>query len=146
MVWAQQKSISATAVSLWGRAVCTVFMQRAPSFLPSLFLSLYTTLYLTGYTVNTVRHRKQVDNNESDCGKSVCTQDQSFSCPVALFLCLSLCLFLRAILFVSPSESFWPLVIVHSVKRHMSCHMRNTSVVLFLFFLYPGKDETFTQP
>lgn len=55
-----------------------------------LSVSIYTTLYLTGYTVNTVRHRKQVDNNESDCGKSVCTQDQSFSCPVAFFLPLSL--------------------------------------------------------
>lgn len=35
-------------------------------------------------TVNTVRHRKQVDNNESDCGKSACSQDQPFCCLVAL--------------------------------------------------------------
>lgn len=97
MVWAQQKSTSATAGSLWGQAACTVFMQHASSFLPSLFLSLCTTLRPAGYTVNTVRHRKQVDNNESDCGKSVCTQDQSFSCPVAFFLSLSLSLFLRAV-------------------------------------------------
>lgn len=133
MAWAQQKSISATAGSLWGQAACTVFMQHASSFLPSLFLSLCTTLRPAGYTVNTVRHRKQVDNNESDCGKSVCTQDQSFSCPVAFFsLSLSSC-----VLFVSSSESFRSLVVVfsiYSVTRHISCHVRNTSVVLLLFF------------
>lgn len=109
MVWAQQKSISATAGSLWGQAACTVFMQHASSFLPSLFLSLCTTLRPAGYTVNTVRHRKQVDNNESDCGKSVCTQDQSFSCPVAFFslsLFLPACCFSRRLSLSALSSSF----------------------------------------
>lgn len=109
MAWAQQKSISATAGSLWGQAACTVFMQHASSFLPSLFLSLCTTLRPAGYTVNTVRHRKQVDNNESDCGKSVCTQDQSFSCPVAFFslsLFLPACCFSRRLSLSALSSSF----------------------------------------
>lgn len=90
-----------------------------------------------------------MDNNESDCGKSVCTQDQSFSCPVAFFLSLSLSVF-SCVLFVSSSESSHSLVViaVSSIRRHRSCHVvRNTSVVLLLFFflLYPGKYETLTQ-
>lgn len=131
MVWAQQKSISATAGSLWDQAACTVFMQHASPLLPSLFLSLCTTLHPAGYTVNTVRHRKQVDNNESDCGKSVCTQGQSFSCPVAFFLSLSLSIF-SCMLFVSSSKSFLSLIVKH--LRGTSCHVRNTSVFFFFFF------------
>lgn len=71
-----------TPVSSWGwagnTALYTVFRQhalyicRASLQDPFFFFTWHCILQKT---VNTVRHRKQVDNNESDCGKSVCTQD-----------------------------------------------------------------------
>lgn len=54
------------------QATCFIYMQSLPS--RSLFF-FFTWHCILQKTVNTVRHRKQVDNNESDCGKSVCTQD-----------------------------------------------------------------------
>lgn len=69
-----------------------------------------------------------------------------FSPSLSVFSC---------VLFVSSSESFRPLVVVviYSVQRHMSCHVRNPSVVLLLFFFTlaktrrsPNRSKLLRQP
>lgn len=77
-----------SSVSLGSSRLHCVYAARSFFSPEPLSVSIYDAVSHR-VTVNTVRHRKQVDNNESDCGKSVCTQDQSFSCPVAFFLPLS---------------------------------------------------------
>lgn len=117
---------------------CFVFMRASYQVYP-LPLPFFWHCILQK-TLDTVRHRKQVDNNKSDCGKSTRTRDQLFTCPVAFFdvFCTitPICLVVRACLL---SPSFYVATFVNHFKLpHIACEKHIN--VLFHIFLSPLKD------